>query len=135
MEWGDRACAAGLKLKYVPEMIVFHPARPSLKTLLIQWDRRIQHSLTRARQNPYWRFYWTVRTCCVLSSPCIDAIRVITNTRFAMSTRLKAVAVLLIIRFYRAWRMVMLLRASSRNGVVWNREEAIGNVGTKEVRA
>src|SRR6202171_6166504 len=31
MEWGQRACSAGFRFCYVPEMIVFHPARRSLE--------------------------------------------------------------------------------------------------------
>ena len=127
MEWGRRARSAGCNFKYVPEMIVFHPARSSLKTLCTQWDRQIRHALTYARQKPCWRFHWTIRTLAVLFSPCIHVIRVMTTRRISLSARLKAAAVLLVIRFYRAWRMVTLLRAPTK-GVLWNRDVAIGGI-------
>lgn len=127
MEWGRRARAAGFRFKYVPGMIVFHPARPSLRSVCTQWDRQIRHALTYAQQKPYWRFHWTIRAVAVLFSPCIHAIQVVMTRRIRLSTRLKAAAVLLVIRSYRAWKMVTLLRASSK-GVIWNRDAPISGI-------
>ena len=127
MEWGRRARAAGFRFKYVPDMIVFHPARLSLGSLCTQWDRQIRHALTSAQRKPCWRFRWIIRAVAVLCSPCIHAIQIVMTRRIRWSTRFKAAAVLLIIRSYRAWRMVTLLRASGK-GVIWNRDAPISGI-------
>src|SRR3984893_15626253 len=36
-DWGLRACAAGYAIRYVPEMIVFHPARKTFAELTGKW--------------------------------------------------------------------------------------------------
>jgi GT2 family glycosyltransferase len=124
MEWGHRARAAGFQFKYVPEMIVFHPARPSLRSLCIQWDRQIQHALTMHRDAPFWRLRWTLRSLTVACSPFAHVIQIITAAEIQASARIKAIPILFLIRYYRAWRMITLLRPSDR-GVIWNRDEAI----------
>ena len=55
IEWGQRALSAGFTFRYVPEMIVFHPARRSLHELYAKWDRHIQHFLNMARGKPGWK--------------------------------------------------------------------------------
>ena len=45
IDWGQRARVAGCTFLYVPEMIVFHPARQSLRELFVKWDRHIQHAV------------------------------------------------------------------------------------------
>jgi hypothetical protein len=39
MQWGQMAIRAGREFRYVPEMVVFHPARCSLRELYAKWDR------------------------------------------------------------------------------------------------
>ena len=48
-DWGLRACAAGYAIRYVPEMIVFHPARKTFAELTWKWDRHIAHDYERIR--------------------------------------------------------------------------------------
>jgi glycosyltransferase involved in cell wall biosynthesis len=120
VEWGRRARSAGLKFRYVPEMIVFHPARRTLHELLVKWDRHTQHELNMARGKPGWKIRWIARALVVLTSPIVDSIKVITSDRIAgLSTRLKAIILLIAVRAYRARKMLTLLRANK--AVVWNR--------------
>jgi len=125
-DWGNRARGVGFTFKYVSQMIVFHPARPSLRQLCVQWDRLIQHTLTMARSNSYWRIRWASRAFAVLCSPIIDVREVMTSSQIkGLSARAKALAVLVAIRSYRSWRMATLL-LSANKGVLWNRDATVG---------
>jgi glycosyltransferase involved in cell wall biosynthesis len=121
MEWGQRACSAGFRFRYVPEMIVFHPARRSLEELYAKWDRQIQHYLNMAQDKPAWRFRWTARALLILGSPIVDSATVFNSDRIqGMSARLKAIMVLCKIRVHRAFKMLSLLHAGK--SIVWNRD-------------
>jgi glycosyltransferase involved in cell wall biosynthesis len=120
MDWGRRARAAGLTIRYEPGMIVYHPARSSLRELLVKWDRHMQHDLNGARARPGWQARWLGRACLVLASPLVDTGTVAVSDRLqGWPARLKAIAVLVAVRSYRAWRMLTL--PFSSRGVVWNR--------------
>lgn len=120
MEWGRRALRAGLRFRYVPEMIIFHPARSSLKELYAKWDRQIAHYRNMAQGKPAWRLRWTVQALLVLASPAPSAMTVLTSDRLAgSSARLKAIAVLCAVRTHRAMTMLSLL--GRPRAVAWNR--------------
>jgi glycosyltransferase involved in cell wall biosynthesis len=121
MEWGQRACSAGFRFRYVPEMIVFHPARRSLEELYAKWDRQIQHYLNMAQDKPVWKFRWIARALLILGSPIIDTATVFNSDRIqGVPARLKAVAVLCKIRAHRAFKMLSLLHGGK--SIVWNRD-------------
>ena len=121
IDWGRRARAAGLTFRYVPEMIVFHPPRRSIGELCIKWDRHLRHYINMARGTPLWRLRWSLRALAILISPMADGFKVFTSDRVhGVPARLKALAVLVAIRSYRAWKMIVLLW--SRNEVMWNCE-------------
>jgi glycosyltransferase involved in cell wall biosynthesis len=125
VEWGQRARAAGLRFRYVPEMVVFHPARCSLQELCAKWDRHTQHELNMARRKRGWKIRWIARALAVLASPAVHFMTVLGSDRIrGVSARLKAISVLFAIRAYRARKMLSLLSRS--NVVIWNREA--GNV-------
>jgi glycosyltransferase involved in cell wall biosynthesis len=123
IEWGQRARAAGFSFRYVPEMIVFHPARRSMRELYAKWDRHIQHFLNMAREKPGWRIRWIVRALAVLGSPLVDSVKVLSSDRIqGASTRLRAILVLVAIRIHRARKMLSLLRGSGT--VTWHQHTA-----------
>jgi glycosyltransferase involved in cell wall biosynthesis len=123
IEWGKRALSAGLTFRYVPEMIVFHPARRSLHELYAKWDRHIQHFLNMARGKPGWKIRWIARALAVLGSPIVDSGKVLSSDRIqGASTRLKAILVLFAIRTHRARKMLSLLGRSGT--VAWNQHTA-----------
>jgi glycosyltransferase involved in cell wall biosynthesis len=125
VEWGQRARAAGLTFRYIPEMVVFHPARRSLRELCAKWDRHTQHELNMARGKHGWKIRWIARALAVLASPTVHSVKVVGSDRIqGVSSRLKAISVLFAIRAYRARKMLSLLSGS--NVVVWNR--GAGNV-------
>ena len=110
-----------LRFCYVPEMLVFHPARRSLHELCVKWDRHTQHAFNMICGNPAWKLRWIVRALAVMASPAVDSIRVLASNRIqGLSTRIKAIGVLFAIRLYRTGKMLTLLNAS--NKVVWNRD-------------
>ena len=124
MEWGERARSAGFQFRFIPDAIVFHPARRSLRELCVKWDRQIQHYLNMAQGKPAWKFRWVLRSVAVLASPVVDLATVITSDRIqGITTRLKAMMILVAIRLHRAWKMLSLLRQSST--VVWNRSAGV----------
>ncbi|TYO61062.1 glycosyltransferase [Bradyrhizobium hipponense] len=120
MEWGERARRSGLRFRYVPEMIVFHPARSSLQELYIKWDRQIVHYRNMAEGTPGWRLRWIARALLVVASSAPSIITVLTSDRLhGIGDRIKAVAVMCAVRFHRAATMLSLLR--NRRAVAWNR--------------
>lgn len=124
-DWGARARACGFTFKYIPQMIVFHPARPSLGLLCVQWDRLIQHTLTAACRNKNWRLPWLARAVAILLSPLADIVQVFVSDRInGFPARVRASGVLIAIRIYRAWRMLTLLRSVDR-GIIWNRSTPV----------
>ena len=128
IEWGQRARAAGYTFLYVPEMIVFHPARQSLQELFVKWDRHIQHAVNTGSKNAMWKARWILRAFAILISPVFDWTKVVASDRIeGVSARIKAIFVLVAVRVYRAYKMISLL--ISNKGVVWNRDSAIAKDG------
>jgi GT2 family glycosyltransferase len=124
IDWGQRARALGYTFAYVPEMIVYHPARRSLRELFIKWDRHIQHAVNTGGWSALRRFRWLVRAIGILVSPLVDWTKVVASDRLeGPAARLKAILVLVVVRAYRAYKMIEL--SLSAKGVVWNRDMAI----------
>jgi glycosyltransferase involved in cell wall biosynthesis len=124
MEWGERARSAGFQFRFIPDAIVFHPARRSLRELCVKWDRQIQHYLNMAQGKPAWKLRWVLRSVAVLGSPVIDLATIVRSDRIqGITHRLKAIAILVAIRTHRARKMLSLLRQS--NTVIWNRTAGV----------
>jgi glycosyltransferase involved in cell wall biosynthesis len=120
VEWGTRARRAGLTFRYESGMVVYHPARASLSELLVKWDRHLHHELNRARLKPMWRLGWLVRAGLLVISPVVGSVDVLASDRLkGPVARAKAIAVLIAVRSYRAWRMLTLL--FSERALTWNR--------------
>ena len=121
IDWGRRALQAGCKFRYAPEMIVYHPARQSMRELFVKWDRHLQHAANISDGTLAWKIRWIARAFAVLGSPIIDLPKIIVSDRLeGWSARAKAFFALVAVRFYRFWRMLTLL--NSGTGVVWNRD-------------
>jgi len=121
IEWGRRARSAGLKFRYIPEMLVLQPVRRSLQELCVKWEVHTQHDFTVIRGTPGWKLRWISRALAVLTSPAIDSVRILASNRIqSTTTRLKAIGVLFAIRISQARKMLALLDAS--NPVMRNRD-------------
>jgi glycosyltransferase involved in cell wall biosynthesis len=124
VEWGKRALSTGYTFRYVPEMIVFHPARRSLRELFVKWDRHIQHAVNAGGKNATWQVRWVFRAFAILISPFVDWTKVFASDRIhGVSARVKAILVLAAVRWYRAYKMINLLL--SRKEVIWNRDSTL----------
>jgi glycosyltransferase involved in cell wall biosynthesis len=134
VEWGQRARTAGLEFLYVPEVVVFHPARSTLQALYRKWDRHIQHAMNAGRgKTRWWTARWVIRAAAVLCSALVDGAKILCSDRVhGVSARLKALLVLAAVRAYRAWKMIGLL--GSTGEVVWNRHTSLTSPSKRKPR-
>ena len=122
-DWGLRAGALGYAIRYIPEMIVYHPPRPSFADLILKWDRHISHDYAEV-SGFGGRVRWLARAVAIAASPIVELPRVSTSKRVkGVWERMLAFACLARIRFYRTWRMLGLLVAGSGDKYAssWNR--------------
>jgi GT2 family glycosyltransferase len=123
-DWGHRATALGYRIAWVPEMVVFHPARRSLSELYAKWDRHVAHDYEEYVHGLKGRLWWLGMTLAVLGSPILELVRIARSKRVGtVRERMLTLRALTTVRFYRAVRMVELLakgRSASRSGT-WNR--------------
>jgi glycosyltransferase involved in cell wall biosynthesis len=123
-DWGLRAGAAGYTIRYVPEMIVFHPARTSFAELTWKWDRHIAHDYQRIRPKPLGALRWFARAIGVAGSPVFELRTVLLSPRVSgMRERILAFLCLIAIRLYRGGRMIGVLLEGDADKIsrAWNR--------------
>lgn len=122
--WGRRAGALGYRIKFVPDMIVFHPARRSFDELAAKWNRHIHHDYTDWTRRGRGRPAWLARSVAVAVSGIIDGHKVLTSRKIAgVGARLRALAALARIRLHRSRRMVQVLLSprDAAQELSWNR--------------
>ncbi len=123
-EWGRRARSAGYDIVYVPEMIVYHPARSGFEGLFEKWDRHVRHDFRDWRDAGRNRGAWVGLAGAVALSPLIHVVQILKSTRISgFRARLLAMAALVRIRFYRAGRMLRLVTSAQPEvqAASWNR--------------
>lgn len=106
-DWGLRAGAKGYRIRYVPGMIVYHPARASFADLTQKWDRHILHDHARIA-GPLGHLRWLAKAGALAVSPLIEIPTVVTSPRIA-GTRERTLAFLCLARI-RAYRARAMLR-------------------------
>lgn len=123
-DWGQRATAAGHRIRYAPQMIVLHPARRDFCQLARKWDRHMGHDYAEALDQPFGRLRFLAKTLAMAPSALAELPRVLTSDRVAgLSNRAMAFAGLARIRVYRARKMAWLLAGGdpARLSGAWNR--------------
>ena len=123
-DWGQRATAKGYRIRYMPGMKVYHPARQRFSELRQKWDRQMAHDFIKARQQTGGRLKWAAKMLAMGLSPLAELPRVTGSDRISgAGTRAKALVGLSQIRLYRAWRMAQLLGGGSPELLAqgWNR--------------
>lgn len=123
-DWGFRAGALGYRIDYVPEMIVWHPARKSFAELARKWDRHIAHSHAEITAKPFGLARWLGRAVAVTGSPFFEIPKVLRSRRISGArSRLLAFRCLCRIRLYRGWRMLRIAfaRDAGLGSRSWNR--------------
>lgn len=124
-DWGLRAGAKGYAIAYVPEMIIYHPARKSFAELTRKWDRHIAHDYERIRPKPLGALRWLARAAALAGSPLIELPTVATSPRVSgPNERWLAFLCLARIRLYRAGRMLAVLARGDGRAIsgAWNRD-------------
>lgn len=123
-DWGHRAARMGYKIGYVPQMIVYHPARSSFNELYQKWDRHLAHDFELYATGRLGRTKWLLLTIAVAISPIVEVWRILRSTRVSgIAPRLSAFQALLRVRLYRSKRMLrMIARPSPSKAASWNRD-------------
>lgn len=124
-DWGLRAGKAGFKIRYVPEMIVYHPARKTFRELTQKWDRHIAHDYEWIRKRPLGALKWLARAVAVAGSPALELRTIAMSDRVSgLHERVLAFLCLARIRLYRGQRMLAMLFEGNSHAVsgAWNRK-------------
>ena len=123
-DWGLRAKTLGEVTRYVPQMIVYHPARKELVQMQAKWDRHIAHDFSKVKSAKD-KVRWLARATAIGISPVPEIARILRSDRLGdPKERVLAFRCLSRVRLYRFWRMVsVLLRGNGRAlSGAWNRE-------------
>jgi len=124
MDWGLRGHALGYVTRYIPEMIIYHPARPDFDALATKWRRHIRHAWNDHRSAGRSRAAWLARAAATPISAGVHSLKMLTSRRVpSFSGRLRGVSMLLRTRWFRAAEMVRVAFADDESGALfWNRE-------------
>lgn len=124
MDWGLRAHALGYVTRYIPDMIIYHPARPDFDALATKWRRHIRHAWNDHRSAGKSRASWLARAAVTLLSAGVHTFKMLTSRRVpTASGRLRGVSMLLQTRWFRAIEMARVAYAPEESGALfWNRE-------------
>jgi GT2 family glycosyltransferase len=120
-EWGRRATKAGVVIHYVPEMIVYHPARQTFGELRKKWDRHISHDFNEKAAGIGGRLKWVALIFAVAVSGVADVQKILVSDRISTAReRVLASIMLFRVRLYRSWRMLGLVFQRGTSGPKWN---------------
>ncbi len=114
VDWGRRAAACGLPVRYDANMRVFHPARTSLKALMEKWRRHVAHDWAAhvAHGSPAWR--WLLPMILMVPSILVDGVRLIARAPVGTFVqRCRGVGILAAVRWQRARWMWACWRGAS----------------------
>ena len=110
MDWCWRANAMGYRLGYANGAIVHTTARRDWAELKRKHDRMEREHLLLFRERPGWRRRWLVHAALVGASPMGHWTRVLRSPRLVgPRAKLAGIMGLVMIRFYRCYRMLYLL--------------------------
>ena len=123
-DWGQRARRLGHITRYVPEMIVYHPARKSFDELAEKWRRHIAHDLAKHRSEGGSALGWRLRGLAMMASIVPHGFTVLRSSRlWGLGNRLKAVRLLAQIRWFRCAEMLRQMSAGGAGAASdWNRQ-------------
>jgi GT2 family glycosyltransferase len=117
IDWGRRATAAGVRICYVPQVLVQHPARADFPELARKWDRLTAHAWAEARGTK-GRAKWLLKALALALSGPAGLPRILRSDRIdGARARWDAFRVLWGIRFYRARLMLRLAVNGSADGL------------------
>lgn len=123
-DWGQRATRMGYRIRFVPGMRVYHPARGSFASLLEKWDRHVAHDFERACGQRAGRALFAAKAVAMLASPLAELPRIVGSGRLAgLGARTRAFGGLVQVRLHRTKRMAWLLAGGDPRRLTrrWNR--------------
>lgn len=110
-DWGHRARALGLSITWAPTVVVYHPARATFAELARKWDRLTGHAFEMQAQGFAGKLRWALKGLAMGFSAPAALPRLLRSRRIkgGLAARIRAFAVLVRIRLYRAKLMLRLL--------------------------
>ncbi|MFN3371519.1 MAG: glycosyltransferase family 2 protein [Sphingomonadaceae bacterium] len=122
-DWGQRAVGLGHPTRYVPRMLIFHPARLSVADLERRWARMIGHGYHEVGSGPIARLKWQARAVLVLASALVHTPKLLLSARVPTLTgRVRGIGVLFRIRWFRFREMRRVAREGGSGAQMqWNR--------------
>lgn len=123
-DWGRRATGLGFTIRYIPNMVVLHPARTSFSELFDKWDRHIAHDYAEQAIGVIGKFRWIAKAVALLLSPAGELVRIVRSDRVeCLSARWLAFIGLARIRLYRSKRMLSAMSPNKKptRNEAWNR--------------
>jgi GT2 family glycosyltransferase len=122
-DWGQRAKKLGYRTYYVPEMVVYHPARKSFDELTEKWRRHIAHDLAKHLGEGGSAFGWRVRALAMIASIVPHGIIILRSPRLSgIGNRMRAIGLLAQIRWFRCGEMLRQASAIGDDAASqWNR--------------
>jgi cellulose synthase/poly-beta-1,6-N-acetylglucosamine synthase-like glycosyltransferase len=109
-DWGQRATALGYKIRYVPTMRVYHPARKTFEEIFSKLNRHAAHDFERAQSIRHGYLRWGGKLFAMGISPVAEIPRIVGSDRISGSVnKIRAFAALFWIRLYRTKVMARLL--------------------------
>ncbi len=122
-DWGQRARALGHITHYVPEMVVYHPARKSFDELAEKWRRHVSHDLAKHRSGGGSVIGWRLRALAMIASIIPHSLSVLRSLRLSgFGNRIRAIGLLARIRKFRCTEMLRQTRTTGDGAASgWNR--------------
>ena len=123
VEWGKRAHDKGFAIDYVPDMIIYHPARRTFAELQSKWRRHVAHEWNDHVAHGGSPARWQVQRGKVLASVPVHALKLLLSPRIGGPfNRLKGIGVLARVRGFRVAEMARLAAGAGDKGATgWNR--------------
>ena len=101
-DWGERATAMGMRLRYSDDVVVSHPARHDWSDLIKKWRRVTSESYALICEKPHGKARWFARSWLVLLSPAIHVRNIVTSRNLnSFGDRAKAAYALVRLRIWR----------------------------------
>lgn len=123
-DWGQRASAKGYRIRFVADMLVYHPARDRIVDLFVKWDRQSAHDYVRARDRRRGMLRYGLKALVMPVSFLAELPEIMTSDRLTNArARGLALACLIRVRLHRSRVMLRLLLTGNpdRLSGAWNR--------------
>jgi GT2 family glycosyltransferase len=111
LDWCRRACAAGFRLQYDPELRVLHPTRSDWPALRRKWRRLTEEEYGIVSGREGGALPWLAKALAMPPSALVHLPRVLMHPALAPAERMRGAATLLRLRVARMIWMLELMRS------------------------